>query len=161
MFDNFGKRNPRKMPGHFFVGAVRLDYSTAVKADTSKQNCSVCPRHWYIDATLNCLRCSNTFVFSAEEQRFWFEDLGFWVNSQAAHCRACRRDLRELKSLRQQYARDVTAVLGRDANIEQKQRLLKVVDLLDEGGVKLPDKVHANRRLLTKQLEQLGGSNFG
>ena len=89
--DVFGNTHPAKMPVHFFYGALKLDYGSAVRADISKQNYTVCPRHWYVDATFKCVECGSEFVFTSEEQRFWFEDLKFFVDSQAKRCPACRK----------------------------------------------------------------------
>ena len=91
----------------------------------------------------------------------WYEDLGFWIDSLAKHCSKCRRVLRELTALQQEYDRDVAAVLSRKASLNRKQRLLEVVDSLDGSGVKLPHKVCENRRILAKQVERMrypGGS---
>ncbi|HZK79932.1 MAG TPA: zinc-ribbon domain containing protein [Humisphaera sp.] len=155
MFDSFGELDPRKMPSHLFSGALHLDYSTAIEADISKQAYSVCPRHWYIDAAFRCARCDNTFVFSAEEQRFWYEELGFYIDSQAKHCGNCRLELRQLKSLRQEYDREIAAALASDAGLEQKKRVMAAVDALDRGGVKLPEKIQENRRILARQVERI------
>src|SRR5688500_14229937 len=96
-----GSADPREMPVHFFYGALRVNYNTAVRADTAKQNCSICPRYWYVDAVFRCGRCGVEFTFSAAEQRTWYEDYGFWVDSFPKHCQTCRRDLRSFKSIRQ------------------------------------------------------------
>jgi hypothetical protein len=82
MSDGFGQHDPRKMPPHLFFGALHIDYSTAMHANSRAQNFSVCPRHWYVDATFRCARCGLDFVFTAEEQRFWYEQLGFWIDSR-------------------------------------------------------------------------------
>ena len=86
----FGSDDPREMPPHFFWGALRLDYRTAVRAETTRQNCSMCPRYWYVDAHFRCERCGAEFAFSAAEQRVWYEDYGFWVDAFPKHCPACR-----------------------------------------------------------------------
>ena len=78
-FGLFGENNPKRMPSHLFFGSRRMDYSTAQRADISKQNYTVCPRHWYVDATFRCRDCRNEFVFTAAEQRFWYEDRRFWI----------------------------------------------------------------------------------
>ena len=155
MFDSFGKSDPRKMPSHLFSGVLHLDYATAVKADISRQNCSICPRHWYLNAAFRCARCENTFIFSTYEQRFWYEELGFWIDSQPTHCPKCRREFRALKELRQEYDREVGGALSRSTGLESKQRVIDVVDMLENSGVKLPDKVHENRRVLVIQAEKL------
>lgn len=87
----FGSDNPREMPPHFFYGSVRLKYDTAVRAEPDKQNCSICPRYWYLDAVFRCDRCGSEFEFTAAEQRLWYEEYGFWVDSRPKHCLACAR----------------------------------------------------------------------
>jgi Probable zinc-ribbon domain len=89
--DVFGDSDPKKMPPHLFHGAVSIDYGTAVRADVTKQDYSVCPRHWYIDATFKCIDCGLDFLFSADEQRFWYEQRRFYVDSQPTRCPACRK----------------------------------------------------------------------
>jgi hypothetical protein len=143
------------MPKHFFWGALHIEYATAVRADITKQDFSVCPRHWYVDAAFRCPRCKRTFVFSADEQRFWYEELRFYVDSLATHCKECRKELRQLKILKQEYDRDVVPALASSASIEQKERLASIVDALTEGGVQLPEKIMETRRTLQQQIEQL------
>ncbi|MFN9541417.1 MAG: zinc-ribbon domain containing protein, partial [Planctomycetota bacterium] len=74
--DYFGKSCSENMPRHFFWECLHLDHDSAVRADVSRQNYSVCPRYWYVDATFRCSRCSETFKFTAAEQKRWYEELG-------------------------------------------------------------------------------------
>ncbi len=158
MFDLFGSRDPRKMPSHFFSGALYLDYPTAVRANITNQDYSVCPRHWYVDAAFRCVRCGKNFIFSAEEQRFWYEELGFYIDSRAKRCRECRSELRELKLLQQEYDREISAALKSASELGRKKRLIDVINALDEGGVELPVKTQENRRILIKQTVRIGGT---
>ncbi|MBI1369796.1 MAG: hypothetical protein GC162_14215 [Planctomycetes bacterium] len=153
MFDGFfGERDPRKMPRHLFSGALQIDFASATRADTSKQNFSVCPRHWYVDATFLCPRCGEKFTFTRDEQRFWYEELRFWIDSRAKHCATCRSELRKLKSLRQEYDLEIEKALMRHAEPDVKQRLLEVIQTLEDGGVELPERMQEKRALLRKQL---------
>lgn len=154
MFEHFGEDDPRKMPTHLFYGARHIDYSTAIKANISRQDFSVCPRCWYIDAAFHCAQCRKSFVFTASEQQFWYEELKFYVDSRAKHCQECRKKLRDLKKLKQEYDRDIAAVLANDA-IQKKERMIAVIDALNQGGVKLSGKMNNNRRTLSKQIERL------
>ena len=95
--DHFGDTDPKKMPSHLFFGAVNIDYDTAVRADITKQDFSVCPRHWYVDATFKCKDCGSEFLFSAKEQIFWYETRRFYVDSQPKRCAACRKKERARK----------------------------------------------------------------
>lgn len=154
VFDSFGDSDPRKMPGHLFWGVRHLDYSTAVRADISKQNFSVCPRHWYIDAAFNCSRCGESFVFTADEQKFWYEELKFWIDSIPRECAKCRKELRELKSLQQKYDRDIASTMGKSANVDKKERLVAVIEAIEAGGVTLSAKETENRRTLLSQIDK-------
>jgi hypothetical protein len=150
----FGQNDPREMPPHFFSGTVRIDYESAVRADPAKQNCSVCPRYWYVDASFSCSRCGRAFTFTANEQRTWYEEFGFWVDSLPKHCQGCRRDLRNLKELRREYDRDIAPVLA-SGDLESKKRLASVIDQLYEIGGDLPERINENRGRLGRQIERL------
>ena len=65
----------------------------------TRQNYTVSPRHWYVDATLRCNSCGGEYLFSANEQKAWYEDFGFYVDSFPDQCKTCRRDQRNLKAL--------------------------------------------------------------
>jgi hypothetical protein len=148
---SFGSDNPREMPAHFFYRSVRINYDTAVRSDPAKQNCSICPRYWYVDAIFLCDRCGVEFAFSAAEQRVWYENYGFWVDSVPRHCLMCRRDLRDLKTVRQEYDQSVTHVLEH-GDLESKKRLAGVIDQICELGGELPPRINENRRRLANQI---------
>lgn len=142
------------MPGHFFYGSVRIDFESAVRADVSRQNCSVCPRYWYVDATFGCAACGRSFSFSADEQRAWYEEYGFWVDSRPKNCVACRRELRNRKRLRQEYDSEVARAIE-SGDLECKKQLADVIDQLYEAGGELPGRINENRRRLARQIEKL------
>jgi hypothetical protein len=150
----FGHDDPREMPGHFFYGSLRLDYASAVRADSDRQNCGVCPRYWYIDAVFRCSSCESEFRFTAEEQRVWYEEYGFWVDAFPKRCEACRRTLRKQKDLRREYDRDILSALELD-DLEAKRRLAAIIDELYEAGVELPPRINENRRRLGRQIAAL------
>jgi hypothetical protein len=37
----FGSDDPRAMPAHFFYRSLRVNYETAVRSNSDKQNCSI------------------------------------------------------------------------------------------------------------------------
>lgn len=141
------------MPQHLFWESLHLDHDSAVRADVSRQNYSVCPRHWYIDATFRCSRCSKTFCFTAVEQKRWYEELGFYVDSYAKNCPGCRSDDRKRKSLRQEYDRDIGLAL-RSKDVETKKHMACVIDELCAYEADLPAKIHANRNVLGQQISR-------
>ncbi len=148
---------PAKCQAIFSRAALYLDYPTAVRANITKQDYGVCPRHWYVDGAFRCVRCGKNFIFPAEEQRFWYEELGFYIDSRAKGCRGCRSELRDLKLLQQEYDREISAPLKSASELGRKKRLIDVINALDEGGVELPDKTEENRRILVKQITRIGG----
>lgn len=149
--DGFGQDDPRHMPRHFFIDALRVDYDTAVRSNPQQQNCSICPRYWYIDATFRCRRCGSSFAFTAAEQRTWYEGYGFWVDALPKHCLACRRDLRALKAARQEYDRRVADVLEQ-GDLADQRRLAELIDQLYELGGELPPRINENRRRIANQI---------
>ena len=148
------------MPSYLFPDGTCFDFDSAIKADTSRQDFSVEPRYWYVDATIRCDRCKKDFLFSADEQRFWYEELRFYVDSFARQCPACRGELRELKMLRQQYDREIAEAI-RANDIGLKQRLVSVIDAMTEAGLHLPDRIRENQRVLLSQIKRLGGTAAG
>jgi Probable zinc-ribbon domain len=146
-----GEHDPRQMLPGFPMGAMELDYDSAIKADVTRQVYTVVPRYWYVDATLRCEQCGDCFRFSAHEQKAWYEDYSFYVDSFPKLCKACRRDRRDLKSLRQEYDRDITGALASD-DCAWKLRIANVIDRLCELDEHLPIKVRENRKLLAKHI---------
>jgi len=156
VYHPFGEDNPRDMPRYFFTGHTHLDYESAIRADVSRQDFTDAPRHWYMDATFRCVRCGEEFRFTAAEQKLWYEEFRFYVDSRPNECPPCRRELRALKSLRQDYDRDIAEALA-SGDLDLKIRVARVVDQLCEAGVALPAKVHANRALLARQIARRSG----
>src|SRR5262245_17001054 len=107
-----GKSSPRRMPDYFFFGAKRKDFKTAQQADITKQNFTMCPRHWYFDVVFVCRDCSEEFVFGAEEQRFWYEEKFFYVDSLPKRCVQCRKAERGRLELRKRYDAEIADALG-------------------------------------------------
>jgi hypothetical protein len=139
------------MPPHFFWAALDIDYSTAIRADITAQDYSVAPRHWYIDARFRCVGCAKEFVWTAREQKTWFETYCFFVDSRPVHCRECRAMNRDVKQLRNEYDSTLNAArtLG---SVEQKQRIVQIVDELEEYCLVVPDKMKVIRDVFRKQL---------
>src|SRR6186997_3344178 len=50
-----------------------------------------------------CRECGKAFVFSAQEQRHWYEVLGFFIDATAVRCAACRAARRDLELARRRY----------------------------------------------------------
>jgi hypothetical protein len=84
-----------KMPAH------------AVPGDPSKQDfCSAhhLPKYFYVDEEKVCVQCGQPFIFTAHEQKFWYETLRFNFSSTAIRCQKCRRQRRNGRSLQHQLS---------------------------------------------------------
>ena len=150
--DIFGNTDPKKMPNHFFYGAVKIKYETAVKANTDKQNYSVCPREWYADAQFTCDVCKDDFIWTASEQKAWFEDYNFWVDSIPKNCAICRKEKRNFKKTKQEYDRLVNKARS-SKNSEIKKKVINLINQM-ESYLKLPENIIETRKYLTKQIEK-------
>jgi hypothetical protein len=75
-----------------------LSQKRAILANLNKQNLQGChpnPYLAYYDKVLKCKQCNEKFVFSKEEQQYWFETLKFnWGSANA--CAPCRKKKRFL-----------------------------------------------------------------
>ncbi len=153
-YDLFGRSNPRAMPPHFFSGHRAIDYRSARKADVSRQNYSVAPRFWYVDVTYECRRCRKEFCFTATEQQAWFEEYAFFVDTRPVECEACRRELRRLKELRQEYDREIAEALASD-DLPLKIRVCALLEELLAARKRPPSRFLENQAHLTAQIRRL------
>ncbi len=147
----FGEVDSRGMPEYLFYGFFFLDHDSAIRADITQQNYSVCPRYWYVDAKAHCLQCKALYWFTADEQKIWYEQYGFYVDSTPRECLECRKQNRRKKELRQEYDRGIKEVLESN-NLELKKQMAEVIDLLCSFEIDLPNRMHKNRRTLAKQI---------
>jgi hypothetical protein len=76
---------------------------TAVKADTAKQRNATVPFPYYFDVEAVCKKCGRPFIFFAEEQKYWYEELGFYLWATAVCCPSCRRELQALRRKQGRY----------------------------------------------------------
>ena len=149
--DIFGNTDPKRVPRHLFFRALSVHHETAVRANIEKQNYSVCPRHWYMDADFECEACGQKFTWTGEEQRAGFEDYFFWVDSQPRHCRECRRELRRLSALRKEYDATVAAARCRGTT-DQKRRIVEIVSELEQVFRELPARMIETKELFQRQI---------
>ena len=148
--DYFGRSDARNMPGHFFSGAIEKDYSSTIKGNPKKQNYSVCPRYWYFDAVFECGSCQQRFTWTANEQKAWFEDYNFWIDSRPRLCKQCNANRRHLANLRKEY--DATVASARAGGThEQKMRIIQIVTTLEDAFTCLPEKMMTTKNLFEHQ----------
>lgn len=88
----------------------------AVRGNVLAQEfCEMChvPRYFYIDQEKTCQQCGKAFVFSAAEQKYWYETLKFHFSSVAIRCLACRRRRRTERALQAQLAKSLEMIRQR------------------------------------------------
>ena len=69
----------------------------SIPADLSQQalNNSYDPPMFYRDYMFNCIDCGSLEVWTARQQKWWYEVAKGPIYSGALRCRACRRKFRE------------------------------------------------------------------
>ena len=109
-------REQRKKLPHEFIDFERFLNSrdlathrvakTAILANPSKQDQKSYSRAThYFDLDKTCVDCKRPFLFFAEEQRYWFEELGFPLCARCLRCFDCRKQVRDIELLRKEYER--------------------------------------------------------
>jgi|SRR5690606_33273733 len=88
---------------HWRYSGLKYFPETAISADTSKQNYAVYPRRIYVDIEESCEVCRRPFIFFAKEQKYWFEELGFWIDAHCTRCIECRKNDQEIRLMQKRY----------------------------------------------------------
>ncbi|HOP64678.1 MAG TPA: zinc-ribbon domain containing protein [Spirochaetota bacterium] len=75
-----------------------MEKGKALIGDYSRQNYGLGgPTLMYVELKYRCRSCSEDFIFSAKEQQYWYEELGFLVDSHPVNCPDCRKKIRFVK----------------------------------------------------------------
>jgi len=77
--------------------------NTAIVADLSRQSACTVPITHYFDVERVCLDCRRPFIFFAEEQRSWYEELARPIYSNCVRCMPCRDRKRDISLTQQRY----------------------------------------------------------
>jgi hypothetical protein len=151
-----GKLNRRKLVDLAEIESPRIA-NTAILADVSKQSASIRCSH-YFDLDLVCEDCGRRFLFFAQEQRYWFEDLGFYSGAQCLRCIECRKRVQRTVQL----LKDYDQLLHMEARTTaQNLALAELYLTLMEAGTFPASKTSQLRALLNIIAKQskLDGSN--
>ena len=109
-----------------------LQNSRAIAANPAKQLfCNWPPYLAYFDVTLQCVECHASFTFADHEQRYWYEQLGFWVQSRPKRCVTCRRAQRQRRETAAVLQKAVEQLDPNDA-----KQLAKLANLFLAAGAK-------------------------
>lgn len=112
---------------------------TAILADTSVQNYSMYPIEIYVDIEKQCRDCGRWFIFFAQEQKYWFEVLRFYVDADCVKCIECRKKEQNIKNMMREYE-----LLSKNKNRSNKEtsKLKNIaLELFQLGYIKDRNKV--------------------
>jgi hypothetical protein len=123
----------------------------AVRGDVTKQvYCAGhhVPKYFYVDEDRDCIQCGQSFVFRAEEQKYWYETLRFNFSSVPIRCATCRRRQRSEHSLREQIARSKAQLRATSADPGAHLSLARAIVEYHErtGHGNLNEAVAASRK---------------
>ena len=77
--------------------------NTAIPADVSRQSRATVPVTHYFDVVRQCRDCGKRFIFFAAEQKYWYEELGFGLESDCVRCVVCRKKEQGIGLKRERY----------------------------------------------------------
>jgi len=106
----------------------------------------------YFDVKRQCRDCGKPFIFFAEEQKHWYEVLGFGLDSDCVRCVACRKQQQGIAQLREKYG-ELFHMSGR--TIEQHIEMAECCLALIEASV-----FHKRQIQHVRQLLKLVSSGF-
>ena len=100
-----GLRPDEIPPGYRLTTHISNDAigGTAVEADLKIQTSSPVPVLYYFDLKRVCVNCRRSFIFFADEQKYWYESLGFVLHSDCVRCVPCRKKQQGLAQRRHRY----------------------------------------------------------
>ena len=62
------------------------------------------PPEYYYDIAFSCCDCGSDEIWTAAQQKWWYEDAGGYFFAGAVRCRTCREIQRERKRVARQQA---------------------------------------------------------
>lgn len=90
---------------HWHSPAAERIPNTAVAADVSRQLFTTLPVTHYFDVRRVCRDCRRPFLFFADEQKHWYEELGLSIEADCIRCVDCRKQQQGLARQRETYER--------------------------------------------------------
>jgi hypothetical protein len=98
---------PVEFKGRYDVTAYDRDIkripNTAISADLTRQTAATVAVTHYFDLDRLCCDCRRRFIFFAAEQKHWYEELGFGLESDCVRCVDCRKNQQGLAQKVQRY----------------------------------------------------------
>lgn len=158
-----GQNPPPERPGSGCFGVHTLRKieeivpGTAVDADPSRQNGTPVFILSYCDLRRVCTDCRRPFLFFAEEQKHWYETLGFNIHADAVRCFPCRLRRRGVERKRKRYNELVSL---RDIGAGQCVELAELtLDLIEAGAFAIHPRTLSRARMWLNRASQAGGDD--
>ena len=143
--------------GFWGLGEVTIFPETVLIAEPSKQNYAIYPRRYYVDMLRDCRKCGRPFLFFAQEQKYWFEELQFYVDADCVNCSECRARQHDAKM---QLARFSAAMKATDLNRKDLMTLIDdAADLLQAGVVSNLSKLGALKNRALRECGEYPGTS--
>jgi len=157
--DDSVPRQWRDFPRDFWDDGTRTVPDTAIAADLDAQAPATGGVTHYFDLDKVCRDCRRRFLFFAEEQKHWYEEIRLPLEADAVRCCACRRAVREAKEMHRTYE-ELVAISERSA--EQSLQAAELYLELAEAAVFGRGRLDRVRRLLNEARGELGATDrFG
>ncbi len=95
--------NPGKVTFHWHSSKSCRIPGTAITADLARQTAATVAVTHYFDVERICQDCGRPFIFFAQEQKHWYEELGFGLDSNCVRCVPCRKRQQGIGRHRERY----------------------------------------------------------
>ena len=119
--------------------------NTAIAADLSRQTPATVSVTHYFDLERQCRDCRRPFIFFAEEQKYWYEELGFLLDSDCIRCVECRKQQQNIAQKRELYE---SLFHVQNKTVEQSIQMADACLALIEAGIFTVRQTQRVRRLL-------------
>jgi hypothetical protein len=113
-----------------------LKFGKAILASPKRQNHThshpmdaEVPYLAYFDQHFTCRNCSASFLFSKEEQQYWYEELAIYVKARPIYCKPCRKEIRAAKALNTELSE-----LLKDGVPQEAEKLLRIAAIYQKMG---------------------------
>ena len=127
--------------------------NTAIEADLTRQSrATVAVTHYY-DVKRTCRDCGRPFIFFAQEQKHWYEELGLPLEADCVRCVPCRKRQHGIAAKRERYE-ELFHVPARNAD-EHLEMAECCLSLIEAGMFNQRQLEHV--RELLKRAHALGG----
>jgi hypothetical protein len=139
MHSDFSASIEEIMAAHWSYDERSIFPDSAIKADINKQNYSVFPRTIYVDIEKQCVQCNRWFIFFAEEQKYWYETLEFYIDADCIKCIDCRKKEQSIKHMMLEYEK---LVISKNRSHGETKKLKNIaLELYQLGYIRDRNKI--------------------